>query len=215
MSTGSLEGSHEANRCWILYQSHRRRLRKPSISCVFRHQSRKLYSCRDPLQSRSRIRHRQSRLRYPLTVLQISVPRARCLVSYQQTKVVVFAHVSSQVERIQSVTVAVVFATNKQTFVSALSSSSGKQAVVCSYILLHLVRLNGSRRAAVVRQVQRYLVQTEMLEVERITRQVSVKSSVAHQSNNCAWEVVQKTVCRDSRPSNSKFFDLFGNSEEP
>ena len=43
----------------------------------------------------------------------------------QQTKVVVFAKVGSQVERIQRVSVAVVFATNKQTFVSALSSSSG------------------------------------------------------------------------------------------
>ena len=68
----------------------------------------------------------------------------------QQTKVVVFAQVGSQVERIQRVSVAVVFATNKQTFVSALSSSSGKQAVVRSYILLHLAPpfdRNGARRS--------------------------------------------------------------------
>jgi len=51
---------------------------------------------------------------------------------FQQTKVVVFAKVGSQVERIQRVSVAVVFTTNKQTFVSALSSSSGKQVLYCS-----------------------------------------------------------------------------------
>jgi len=106
----------------------------------------------------------------------------------QQTKVVVFTQVVSQVERLQRVSIAVVFATNKQTFVSALPSSLGKQTVVGSYILPRLlVWLNGSHGVLLLSvQVQRYLVHIEMLGIGPAVRQVSIERSVAHQFDNYA-----------------------------
>jgi len=47
--------------------------------------------------------------------------------------------------------------------------------------------LNGSHGMLLLSvQVQRYLVQTEMLEIERVARQVSVERPVAHQSDDYA-----------------------------
>ena len=51
-----------------------------------------------------------------------------------ETEVVLFAEIRGEIERVQSVSGGIVFATDVQTFVFAEFAGSGKHAVVCSYI---------------------------------------------------------------------------------
>jgi len=92
-------------------------------------------------------------------------------------KVVVLAEIGSQVECVQSIAVGVIFATDEESFVFAEFTRSGKQTVIGSYILSEfVVWLYGSHGMLLLSvQIQRNIAQTEILEIQRITFQVTVE----------------------------------------
>jgi len=84
--------------------------------------------------------------------------------------VVLFAEIRGEIERVQSVSGGIVFATDVQTFVFAEFAGSGKHAVVGSYIeTVPVVGLYGSHGMLLLTvQVHRNLVQIKVLEIEGI-----------------------------------------------
>ena len=79
-------------------------------------------------------------------------------------------------------------ATDEQSLVLAQLSSSSKQAIVCSYILpVCIVELTWSHGMLLLSvQIHSYLIQTEILEMERIMFQMTVECLIADQSDHDA-----------------------------
>ena len=105
-----------------------------------------------------------------------------------ETEVVLFAEICGEIERIQSVSVGIVFATDVQPFVFAEFASSGKHAVVGSYIeSVPVVGLYGSHGVLLLTvQVHRNLVQIKVLEIEGILLTIAVVCAIVDQSDHDA-----------------------------
>jgi len=92
---------------------------------------------------------------------------------------IVFAQICRQIERIQGVTVIVIFASDEQSFVFAKLSRSGKQTVVGSFI--QVVSIVLSPVVWVSRQSRSNCL---MLEVKWIVRGMSVDCSITDEPGN-------------------------------
>jgi len=93
-----------------------------------------------------------------------------------ETEVVLFAEICGEIERVQSVSVGIVFATDVQPFVLAEFAGSGKHAVVGSYMeSVRVVGLYGSHGVLLLTiQVHRNLVQIKVLKIEGIPLPITV-----------------------------------------
>ena len=105
-----------------------------------------------------------------------------------ETEVVLFAEICGEIERVQSVSGGIVFATDVQPFVFAEFAGSGKHAVVGSYIeSVSIVGLYGSHGVLLLTvQVHRNLVQIKVLEIEEIPLPIAVVSAIVDQSDHDA-----------------------------
>ena len=101
---------------------------------------------------------------------------------------VLFAEICGEIERVQSVSGGIVFASDVQTFVFAEFAGSGKHAVVGSYIgSVLVVGLYGSYGMLLLTvQVHCNLVQIKVLEIEGISLPIAVVSAIVDQSDHDA-----------------------------
>jgi len=105
-----------------------------------------------------------------------------------ETEVIFFAEICGEIERVQSVSVGIVFVTDVQPFVFAEFAGSGKHAVVGSYIeSLPVVGLYGSQGVLLLTiQVHRNLVQIKVLEIEGIPLPITVVYAIVDQADHDA-----------------------------
>jgi len=91
------------------------------------------------------------------------------------------------IERVQSVSVGIVFATDVEAFVFAVFAGSGKHAVAGSIESVPVVGLYGSHGMLLLSvQVHRNLVQIRVLEIEGIPLPIAVVCAIVDQSDHDA-----------------------------
>ena len=123
--------------------------------------------------------------------LQISTRDAHCTLTHD-TEMVVLAQLGAQIGRIQCISVVVILATYKQSFVFAWPSAFDKQTVVGSYIQpIFVIQPYGSDGMLLLTvQVEGNLAQVEMLEIELITFRMSVERWIRDRSDHdTRWQL--------------------------
>jgi len=105
-----------------------------------------------------------------------------------QIKVIVLAQIGGQVECLQCVSVSVVFATYVESLIPELLSGTGKQAFLSYYIQsVRIFRLYGFQRKLLLSvQIQCDLAEVVVLEVERVTSEMTVECLIIYESDHDA-----------------------------